>query len=210
MIHEVDNALESFLSGEVLQDSGVDVSFEAPTKDWAQKRTSPIVNLYLYDIREDSNRRQVGIYETRNELGELLARTEPPRFFRLSYLITAYAARPLDEHRLLSAVLISILPHKVLPTEYLSGNIADANLPVMVEIGKAPVENRQISDVWTAFGGELKASLDLVVTVAMPSTTVPINISLAKEGALIRTHGFGGQESVVAHDKANQSVDGRQ
>jgi len=208
VIHEIDSAIESFLSQEVLQDSGVEVSFEAPTKEWAQKRTSPLVNLYLYDIREDSNRRQVGVYETRNEQGELIARTEPPRFFRLAYLITAYASRPLDEHRLLSAVLIALLGHKVFPAQYLVGSVADANLPVLLEIGKAPVESRQISDVWTAFGGELKASLDLVITVAILSSTVPIDVKIATEGTLLRTHGTDGQEDVASRQKVSKSGNG--
>ena len=31
--------------------------FEAPTKDWVARRSGPAVDLYLYDIREDLQRR---------------------------------------------------------------------------------------------------------------------------------------------------------
>ncbi|MEV7547917.1 Pvc16 family protein, partial [Streptomyces sp. NPDC089915] len=31
---------------------GIEVSFEAPTRDWAARRNAPAVNAYLYDIRE--------------------------------------------------------------------------------------------------------------------------------------------------------------
>ncbi len=205
MIHEIDTAIESFLGQEVLGSAGVEVSFEAPTKEWAQKRTSPVVNAYLYDIREDNNRRQVGVYESRNEKGELTARTEPPRFFRLSYMITAYASRSLDEHRLLSAILISFLPHKVFPERHLTGTVLETGLPVLLEIGRAPVESRQISDVWTAFGGELKASIDLVATMPVSSDTKNVDVQLAVGGVLLQAFGTTGQNSVASHRQTGVS-----
>ncbi|MCL5047767.1 MAG: DUF4255 domain-containing protein [Firmicutes bacterium] len=205
MIHEIDAAIESFLTQEILGTAGVEVSFDAPSKEWAQKRTSPMVNTYLYDIREDANRRQVGVYESRNEKGELIARTEPPRFFRLSYMITAYASRPLDEHRLLSAILLAFLPHKVFPERYLTGAVAESALPVLLEIGRGPVENRQISDVWTAFGGELKASLDLVVTMPIPSDAKMVDTPLAESGVVLQAFGTTGQNSVASHKKTDET-----
>ena len=37
---------------------GVDVAFEAPSKDWSGRLTNPTVSLFLYDIREDTERRE--------------------------------------------------------------------------------------------------------------------------------------------------------
>ncbi|NED92220.1 DUF4255 domain-containing protein, partial [Streptomyces sp. SID11233] len=60
MIHEVDEVVKSLLGGGGLAGTGIDISFEAPSRDWAARRTGPSVNVYLYDIREDVNRRQRG------------------------------------------------------------------------------------------------------------------------------------------------------
>ena len=37
--------------------------------------------------------------------GRVNARRQPPRWYKLSYLITAWTQRPEDEHRLLAAIL---------------------------------------------------------------------------------------------------------
>src|SRR3712207_8546461 len=49
--------------------------------------------------------------------GMIEARHSPPRYFKFSYLITAWTQRPEDEHRLLSAVLRCFLRYEVIPSE---------------------------------------------------------------------------------------------
>ncbi len=195
MIHEVDEAVEALVRSEVLDGPGVEVVFDAPTKDWASRRNIPTVDIYLYDIREDARRRAVGAYNERDEEGVLRARTEPPRYFRLSYLVTAWTQRPEDEHRLLAALLSVFLRHRILPPSSLHGSLAEVGLPVLVEVAKPPPENRQISEVWTALGGELKASLDVVVTAPMSSEPIPVSAPPPEGGIAVRTFGEPGQES---------------
>ena len=74
--------------------------FDAPTKDWAARRTTPTIDVYLYDIREDLRRRQLGMTGVRDAEGKVVSHRQPPRFFKLSYLLTAWTQRPEDEHRL--------------------------------------------------------------------------------------------------------------
>jgi hypothetical protein len=88
---------------DVLNGANVDISFEAPSKEWSTRRSGPALNLYLYDIHEDLQRRGVQFEEIRNERGLVVERRPPPREFKLSYLVTAWTQRPEDEHRLLSA-----------------------------------------------------------------------------------------------------------
>ena len=61
MIHEVDDALRALVEKQALNGNGVEIVFDAPTKDWVARRTSPCVDLYLYDIREDLSRRQTAV-----------------------------------------------------------------------------------------------------------------------------------------------------
>jgi Pvc16 N-terminal domain len=61
-------------------------------------------------------------------------------------------------------VLGCFLRHDALPDDVLSGVLADQPLAVIATIGLPPSEDRNLSDIWSALGGELKPSLDLVVS----------------------------------------------
>jgi hypothetical protein len=164
VIHEVDSALRALIDRETgIRD--VEVVFDAPTRDWAGRRTVPTIDVYLYDIREDLRRRERGVLNEYNEdQTRIIGRHLPPRHFKLSYLVTAWTQRPEDEHRLLSALLLAFLRFDAMPAELLDGPLADMKLPVPLTVGLPPPEDRGFADVWSALGGELKPSIDVVVS----------------------------------------------
>jgi hypothetical protein len=167
MIDELDAALRTLVEQEVLNGSGVEVQFDAPTKDWAARRNQPTIDIYLYDIRQDLNRRQFGVVEQRDERGVVEARRRIPTWFRMSYLVTAWTQRPEDEHRLLAALLSCFLRHERVPPELLSGSLAELGMSVPLSVALPPPQDRALSDVWSALGGELKPSLDINVVAPM-------------------------------------------
>jgi hypothetical protein len=168
MIAQVDDALHELVTGEALSGADLEVVFDAPTKDWAARRNAPTVNLYLYDIREDVRRRPAGYLEERDpDSGAVVMRRPAPRFFKLSYLVTAWTQRPEDEHRLLDNLLRTFLKYDALPDHLVVGQLAEPREQVKVTIGLPPPEDRAFADVWSALGGELKPSLDLVVFAPM-------------------------------------------
>ena len=169
MIYEVDEALRALIRQDALPGSEVEVVFDAPTKDWASRRNTPTVDVYLYDIREDLRRRERGVINEYDGGGRVVDRRLPPRHFKLSYLVTAWTQRPEDEHRLLSAVLACFLRHDAIPPGLLEGSLAELALPVAMTVGLPPPEDRGFADVWSALGGELKPSLDVVI--ATPADT---------------------------------------
>jgi hypothetical protein len=164
MIHEVDGAIRTLLRRDAVN-GDVEVEFDAPTKEWASKRNTPTVNVFLFDIREDVGRRRVEPEPVRDDVGVVIGRRRPPRRYRLSYLVTAWTQRAEDEHRLLAAVLNTFLPHEELPREVLEGAAAEQRLPILVTIGIPPPPERSIGEIWSAMGGELKPSLELVLSV---------------------------------------------
>jgi len=164
VIQDVDEALRTIIRQEGLGGSDVEVALDAPTTDWAARRNSPTLDLYLYDICEDARMREHGLIDVRDEEGRVLRRDRPPRYFRLSYLVTAWTQRPEDEHRLLAAVLACMLRYDTMPADVLGGQLEGIRLPVPVTIAYPPPKDRSVSDIWTALGGELKPSLDLVVS----------------------------------------------
>ena len=164
VIHDVDSALRALIDRETgIRD--VEVVFDAPTRDWAGRRTVPTIDVYLYDIREDLRRRERGVLNEYNEdQTRIVGRHLPPRHFKLSYLVTAWTQRPEDEHRLLSALLLAFLKFDALPADLLDGPLAAMGLPVPLTVGLPPPEDRGFADVWSALGGELKPSIDVVVS----------------------------------------------
>jgi hypothetical protein len=164
VIQEVDAALRTLVDREAISGSDVQVLFDAPTKDWAGRRNAPTIDLYLYDIREDMRRRSRGMLNEYDDQTNLRARTVPPRHFKLSYLVTAWTQRAEDEHRLLAALLQAFLRYDALPPDLLTGSLGELGLPVPITVGLPPPEDRAFADVWSALGGELKPSLDVVVS----------------------------------------------
>jgi hypothetical protein len=169
MIHDVDESLRALIKRDVLAGSDVEIAFDAPTKEWAARQNTPTVDVYLYDIRENLMRRDVGYEDVRDESGRVVERRPPARRFNLSYLVTAWTQRPEDEHRLLSALLLAFLRHEVLPEEVLAGELVDLGTPVHLRVALPTGEDRSLSDTWNALGGELKPSVDLVVVAPVPT-----------------------------------------
>jgi hypothetical protein len=162
VIHEVDDSIRNLLRLNMPVGTDVEVAFDAPTKDWASRRNAPTIDVYLYDIREDLRRREIGRFDHR-ENGQVNDRRQPPRWYKLSYLVTAWTQRPEDEHRLLAAMLQRFLLHDRLPDDILAGSLGELGYPIPYTCALPPPEDRALSDVWSALGGELKPSLDLVV-----------------------------------------------
>jgi hypothetical protein len=169
VIQELDEVLKGLLGGGALAGSGIEVSFDAPTSDWAARRNAPAINVYLYDVREDVQRRQRGHVAVRDERDVIVKRRRPPRWFRLSYLVTAWTKQPQDEHRLLSAVLATLLPHELLTPSELPGALGALGLSVPMSVAGIQAESRSLAEIWSALGGQLRPSLNVVVTTPFPA-----------------------------------------
>ncbi len=207
MIQDVDEALRTLLRREALAGTDIEVALDAPTTEWASRRNAPTLDLYLYDIREDLRRRENGFIERRDDEGRVVSRDRPPRYYKLSYLVTAWTQRPEDEHRLLAAVLGCMLLHEALPEDVLGGQLAGTQLPVPVTIAHPPPQDRAVSDVWTALGGELKPSLDLVVSAPFditradeiaPPVLEPIRLGVRGPGVSEQPRTRGGRRRAAA------------
>src|SRR3979411_1505128 len=127
MIQDVDESLRALVKREALDGSKADVAFSAPNKGCSSRRNTPTVDLYLYDIREDLERREVMWEDIRGDARDPRVVTErrpPPRRFKLSYLVTAWTQRPEDENRLLSSLLACFLRHPTMPSAALTAGAA--------------------------------------------------------------------------------------
>ncbi|MFZ9042442.1 MAG: DUF4255 domain-containing protein [Ilumatobacteraceae bacterium] len=162
MIHDLDQSIRNLFERDVLNGSGVDLDFEAPTKEWAAQLNKPTIDVFLYDIREDLSRREVMFEDVRDDSGKVIDRRQPPRRFRFAYLLTAWTKRPEDEHRLLSSILGCLVQNDRIPPEVLAGTLQGIERPIITQVAMAIDEDRMYSNVWSALGGELKPSINLV------------------------------------------------
>jgi hypothetical protein len=197
MIHDVDQLLEKLVRRDALNGSSVELVFDAPTKEWVARRSGPAVDLYLYDIREDLERRVPAWEDVKDAAGERTTdRRLPPRRYRLAYLVTAWTQRPEDEHRLLSSLLACFIRNAMLKPEDLCDALAEADLPLYIDVAQPPTQDRSLADVWSALGGELKPSLDVIVTAPMVvSRTAPFGPPVL-EGPTVGLASTDGAEEV--------------
>jgi len=164
MLNLLDDSLEAFLRAEVpLAPSDVDVSFEAPDKEWGAAVTKPTVNLFLWDVRRNLDEREAGWTVAETDGKRVRARQKPRVDFR--YIVTAWTSDVRDEHALLGSVLATLLGHGELPDQHLQGSYAPVRPLPSLDV--APPDGRDQAEFWEALGGQLKPGLDMVVTATI-------------------------------------------
>jgi hypothetical protein len=167
-IADLDEALRLLLKRELAKHGfeGVEIAFDAPSKEWSSKLTNPTVDLYLYDLREASERAEMTPVEHRSN-GQATV-ISPPLQLELSYAVTAWTKAVEDEHRLLSQVLAVLFSYRRLPAELLEGLLDGGSSLQNAEtsVGR-PREEK--ADFWTSVGGQYKASIDFVVHIMVQS-----------------------------------------
>jgi hypothetical protein len=165
MLHLLDESLERFLRTVVpLPAREVDVAFDAPDRDWAAGLSRPTVNLYLWDVRLNTGERDLGMEEVTDGDGRKQRRSPRPRV-DCRFLVTAWTTEVRDEHALLGRVLVALLNHSELESEYLQGALAALEPLPSVELRAGSASENP--DFWSALGGQLKPALDAVITLTV-------------------------------------------
>jgi len=200
-IADLDEGLRNLLRSDLKRHGfdGVEISFDAPSREWSGKLTGPAVNLFLYDIREARDR-ATSTPETRGEAGEAFM-VSPPLRLALTYAVTAWTKAVEDEHRLLSQVLSILFSNARLPGDLLDARASTVQGPLEASVGR-PREDK--ADFWSAVGGQYKASIDYVVQIAIESgarfergpevrtRTVRLRKSGGRRTDIEELHGVGG------------------
>lgn len=158
MLGLIDESLEGFFRASVpLGATEVDVSFEAPDREWSAKLVRPTINMFLWDIRRSAQRGRAGLEEFERD-GETMRRMVLP-VVEFRYLITAWTSDHGDERALLAGVMRSLLAHSHLPLEFLAEGFDTLRQPslLMARAGEQHV------DVFRALEGQLKPSISMIV-----------------------------------------------
>ncbi|MGD2105654.1 MAG: Pvc16 family protein [Anaerolineae bacterium] len=166
MITDLDETLKRLLISEMpIENNDVDVTFDLPKREWSAKLTRPTVNLYIYDIRENTELRQTNWVVERGNNGQATKR-RPPRRIDMAYLVTAWTSTAEDEHRLLWRALWALLRYPELPKDLLEGSLKDSEVPIRGSVAQ-PEEIPNVADLWGVLDNELKPSLHYVATLPL-------------------------------------------
>jgi hypothetical protein len=170
VLRDADRSLAGWL-GRVLP-PGIGLRFEAPDPQWAQRPPEPLfVDAFLHGVRQDARGRRSGWSDLRDADGRIVGRQPAAQYFRLSYLVTAWASgqdtdggagdRALAEHEVLGFVLDACGQHGVLPDDCLEGALAASGLQTVLEC--APEDSAVAGALWSGLGIGPRACLELVL-----------------------------------------------
>ena len=185
MIEDLDASIKALLEYELADiHPNLSISFESPDSGFPSGVvTTPAVDLFLYDIRENLELRHNERFFHQAGPGNTTALTREPVLVECTYLITAWSdateTAANDEQVIISDVIralyryVSIpdtLPGKTdpngAPVRILQGDLAGADpLPRAFTIQAGHMQNP--SEFWSAMGGKPKPQCNYQVTFAM-------------------------------------------
>lgn len=179
MITDLDETLKQLLIKEMpITNNDVEIMFDLPKREWAAKLSKPTINLYLYDIRENTELRRNEWIVERDDNGRATKKKAPARI-DLAYLVTAWTSTVEDEHRLLWRALWALFRNPVLPEEILQGDLKGTTVPIPAVIAQ-PDKMPNMADLWGVLDNELKPAIHLVVTL-------PLDLARVITGPLVLT-----------------------
>ena len=187
-VADLDEVLRQLLTRELARHhfQGVEIAFDAPSKEWSGKLTAPTVNLFLYDLREAVERAEATPSERRAN-GQAIS-VAPPLRLELTFSVSAWTNAVEDEHRLLSQVLSILFSYRQLPDDLLEARAGGGPglRETLTSVGR-PREEK--ADFWTSVGGQYKASIDYVVHLTIESGATFVR------GPEVRTQTMGTRQS---------------
>lgn len=171
MIDALDTTLKNLLESELHTSIGSDISvnFATPDDQFPTSVSAPVVNLFLYDIRENNELRSNEWSQERSN--NKVRRIPDPKRVDCSYLVTAWSpadqrSRSQQEHMFLGHVIKVLLRYPTIPKEYLQGSLDDQELPLPTTTLQ-PGRLQSLGEFWQALGGKPKAAFDYTVTIAI-------------------------------------------
>jgi hypothetical protein len=166
MFADLDETIRQLLVQRGNLDSGeVDIAFEMPTREWAAGIARPTVNLYLYDLRENKDRRDPNPRQVRRGTNNTATISRPPVRLDLTYMVTAWASSIEDEHHVLSRVVLTLMQHPILPEEFLQGTLAGQEIATFTAQPERAIQSP--ADFWGSLDNDIKPSFDYRAVLTM-------------------------------------------
>ncbi len=186
MIRDLDDTIRELLETRAPAGSelaGATISFDLPDADWRAGLDQLTVNCYLYDIRQNPELRTNELLLQRSGDGTRAVRRRAPVRIDCAYCITAWSPATeesvLEEHRLLSQVLVVLLKNPTIPSDVLQGSLVD-QIPHYPTVIASPDGVKNQPEFWGALDQQLKPSLNYVVTLAVMLDEAPAEAAMPR------------------------------
>jgi hypothetical protein len=165
MIRDLDETLKQLLiQNGGLDPATVDIRFDAPSRVLSAAITRPTVNLYLYDVRENVELREMR-WDTERDGNRKVRIKRLPLQMDLSYSITCWASATEDQHQLLWRVLETLSRNSPLPNDLLQGDLQGQIHQVQTKVAQPDGVLKNPADLWAAMKTEPAPYINLVVTL---------------------------------------------
>ncbi len=160
-ISHVDAALEKLIRTRLgLTDDLCDVAFEVPSGTWSAQLTRITVNMFLYDVSRSGQPSRSQTRPNATTEGQPAMFRRPQPMIQLSYMVSAWAGSPRDEHQLLGDLTSLLAGLEQVPVDLISDDLASS---VQIALGDERNTGREL---WQGAGGSLRPALFVRVTVA--------------------------------------------
>ncbi len=164
MIEALDRSLENWLRAAVnLGQRSAEVSFEKPEAEWAQRRATPLVNLYLYSLAPSESRNAASLRTVRTADGGYARQRDAP-VMTARFLITVWSSDPAVEHDLLAQVAHLLSSNRGIPSQHMTPTIAALRPPPV--LSTEPDPDITVAGLWQAL--DVPARLGTYLSVEMP------------------------------------------
>ena len=200
VILETDQALLALTKTRVIGNAAVTVTFDPPARPWIQALKTPAVNFFLFDVRENTHRRDVMYEQVRDEGGKVVGHRPPALRYDLHYTVTVWGAPIATEHQILALVLRCFGALPTLPAAVLPPALAKSGHEVHLTTAAGTKRGMFLN-----LAGEVKLGFELTATVAMPVPDIPaagevkqaqVSVAPKPAGPGTGTNGTGAAESV--------------
>jgi uncharacterized protein DUF4255/carboxypeptidase family protein len=165
---DLDETIRQLLIRDVPLDlSEVDVSFEAPDREWSGRLSRPTINCFLYDVRENLEMRATDFDQMRsNTNGTSTSRRLPARV-DATYQITIWARAPEDEHHLLWRVCAVLFRNQVLPEDILYGGLKNQHYVTHAKVIQPNQARANPAELWQSIDNRIRPALTYTVTIPL-------------------------------------------
>ena len=195
MLRDADLSLVNWL--ERVLPPGTGVRFDAPHADWERRGSgSAFVSVFLCSVsRDGQDLPRSGWSEARDRDGRVVGRQPAARYFRLSYLVTAWAGaagggddassrRTLEEHELLGLLIDACTNTDTLADDHLAGALAASGIPCFMRCAGEDAA-RSADGLWSGFGIAPHAYLGLELVAPVVPAMVTELAPPAREIVLV-------------------------
>jgi hypothetical protein len=168
MLDDLDETIRQLLIAETpIKNGEIEVSFDQPKREWSARLNKPTLNLFLYDVRENNVLRQHQWERLPGNGSDGKAHLKRSPFrVDCTYMLTAWASVPEDEHRLLTRCLLALFRFPILPEDRLVGSLRNPPFDIQATLASHDKLTNP-AEVWASLDNEIRPSASYQITLAL-------------------------------------------